>query len=281
MKNKLKNISIISLMLAVLTSSANAVGLDAKKIYNKGVTYSKERKYDEAVLEFKKAIAVDPKFTDAYYNLGSIYVYQKETGKAIEVFEILLSINPNDSGALYKLACIYYNKGNLQKAENYLQRVSRSASNFGKVQNMLKDIYEKTGRIYRTEPGYQPPPKDTYKNVYKDFKGPTGIAKDSLGNIYVANFAENSLIQINEHDQRRTILDGKPLDGPIGLVIDNLDNIYVANYFGGDVIKISPKGKITTIIKSIKKPYYLFIDDDNMLYISEQGTNTVIKLKIF
>ena len=69
------------------------------------------------------------------------------------------------------------------------------------------------------------------------------------------------------------------LNGPIDIEADGDGNIYVANYNTDNIVKISPSGTITQLLGNVKKPYCLHINGD-MLFISSQGTNTVIRYKL-
>ncbi len=50
-----------------------AGGLDIKKINEKGIEYGKKGMYDEAIKEFQRVVAADPKVANAHYNLGLAY----------------------------------------------------------------------------------------------------------------------------------------------------------------------------------------------------------------
>jgi DNA-binding beta-propeller fold protein YncE len=72
---------------------------------------------------------------------------------------------------------------------------------------------------------------------------------------------------------------GEDIKGPIGIAVDKFDNLYVANYVKGNILKISQKGA-KEVIATVKNPYFLTIKDD-MLFVSEQISNTVLKFKLY
>lgn len=45
----------------------------AKVHNNLGIVYKKFGRYEEAISQYKKALAIDPDYAGAYYNLGLIY----------------------------------------------------------------------------------------------------------------------------------------------------------------------------------------------------------------
>ena len=68
--------------------------------YNLGVIYTEKELYDEAIVEFEKALEVRPDDAYAHYNLGIIYSqYEINERKAVEHFQKYLKVAPNDKDA--------------------------------------------------------------------------------------------------------------------------------------------------------------------------------------
>ncbi|MDD3012814.1 MAG: tetratricopeptide repeat protein [Candidatus Gastranaerophilales bacterium] len=288
---------LIIILIIALTylwaNSSYAYDPDAVRSYNQGVDLSKNGNYQEAVLLFRKAITTDPSFTDAYYNLGSLYEYLGNKDKALESYEELVKRDSNDDETVYKVGYIYFQRTNYKKALDYLSLVSSSSTKYIESQRLIKKANLKISELNAVQKASQtiaaktapkkveiPAKKELSKVVIKSFNGPTGITKDSKDNLYVANYIENSVVQISPNGKRTLIAKGAPINGPIGLAADYSGNIYVASYLSNEIVKINPQGKIISVLKGINKPYYIYIDKSGILYISEQGTNTVIKLKI-
>lgn len=293
--NKSFKLLVIAFVLALAFLRANAsfaYDPEAVKSYNQGVDFSKEGNYQEAILLFRKSITIDPSFTDAYYNLGSLYEFLGNNDKALEAYEELVKTDPSDDDTAYKVGTIYFLKNNYKKALTYLSLVSSGNSRYVESQKLMKRANLKISELNAAQkasakaPVKVPPKvakpvkKELSKVVLKNFNGPTGITKDFSGNLYVANYVENSIIQIAPDGKRKVLITGNPISGPIGLAADSAGNIYVASYLSNAIIKVNPQGKILSVLKGINKPYYIYIDKSGILYISEQGTDTVIKLKI-
>jgi len=66
--------------------------LDANFYYNFGQQYSEEGKYDHAILNYAKAIAINPKYVDAYCNRGLAYLYNFQYENAIADFNKALEL---------------------------------------------------------------------------------------------------------------------------------------------------------------------------------------------
>jgi Tfp pilus assembly protein PilF len=112
------------------------------------------------------------------------------------------------------------------------------------------------------------------------FSAPSGLTFDRLGNLYVANFTSNTVDRISADGTRMQFSSGSNLKGPIGLAADDSGNIYVANYDGGTVARISPAGVSTIIGTGFKQPYYLTLDKEGNLFVSQQIDNSVVRLTL-
>jgi len=112
------------------------------------------------------------------------------------------------------------------------------------------------------------------------FSAPSGLTFDRLGNLYVANYTSNTVDRISADGTRMQFSSGSNLKGPIGLAADDSGNIYVANYDGGTVARISPAGVSTIIGTGFRQPYYLTLDREGNLFVSQQIDNSVVRLTL-
>jgi len=79
--------------------------------YNQGLGYYYKGDHDLAILEFTKAIAINPRFAMAYNNRGWEYLRKDEYDLAISDFNKSIEIKPNDAGAYLNRAAAYSKKG--------------------------------------------------------------------------------------------------------------------------------------------------------------------------
>ena len=97
----------------------------------RGGAYMRLKKYDEAMIEFKKAISINPNRGEFYNNLGWIYFIKSNLEKAIELFlksiELFYKVYENSSyiqiDSYIGLIISYYKKGCLDKTKQYLDKV--------------------------------------------------------------------------------------------------------------------------------------------------------------
>jgi len=285
-------LTVLTIFSAVFSDISYAYDVYAAKAYNQGVDLTKKGQYKEAVELFRKATAIDPNFIDAYFNLGSIYEYLGDTDKALEIFDILLVKNPKDYETALKAAVLANKKKDYKKAIKYLAYIPNDDAKYTEAQDLYKTVIKSQEEVSANDlsssqtsnvtPAVPPPNKPiASKLILTGFQGPTGVASDNKGNLYIANYVTNTIIQITPDNKRTVYYKGTPVNGPVGLAVDAYQNVYVANYLSNEIIKITPAKKVSVILKAVKKPYYLYFDDaKGTLYISEQGTNTVIRLKV-
>jgi tetratricopeptide (TPR) repeat protein len=82
----------------------------------------------EAIEEFKKAVALDPKLSRAHYYLGLTYLLKDGTSRfndAAEEFKIALDLNPDDYFANYYLGIIHLKERRLEPAISLLEKACR------------------------------------------------------------------------------------------------------------------------------------------------------------
>ena len=94
----------------------------AKDHNQKGVTYSEQGQYDLAILEFNKALEIDPGSPEAYNNRGITYSKKDQFDSAISDFSKALDIDPKDTKVLYNRGLTYAIEGQFDLALSDLKK---------------------------------------------------------------------------------------------------------------------------------------------------------------
>jgi tetratricopeptide (TPR) repeat protein len=136
--------------------------------YLLGRTYLELKKYDKAKKHYEKVIELWPDHTNAYYGLFTIYAKLKQPDKAKEYMAIFKKLNNRDIDvmqhrdkadiniaaapkALAELAVdaekLYRERGDLQKAEELLKRVTTIDPLNTKCLERLASLYQMSNRI--------------------------------------------------------------------------------------------------------------------------------------
>jgi tetratricopeptide (TPR) repeat protein len=74
--------------------------------------YEKKGMLDEALSEFKQAIALDPDYARAHYNLATVYAEKERWDEAIREYTRAIELKPDYADTHNNLAVAYGVKGN-------------------------------------------------------------------------------------------------------------------------------------------------------------------------
>ncbi len=256
---------------------AAEIPLDAKLEYNQGVDYYKLGLYDKAIQSFREAVSIYPDYIDAYYNLATILDYTNQYSEALSVFKQILLRNPNDYESVFKAAQICAKLGDYNNVKAYVNIIPATSEYYKPARALVEKLSIKTN----TQTPAANPKSNIAKTVgiYENIVSPTGITSDFRGNIYIATFTDNTILKITPEGDRIVFVKNPKLSGPISLASDSVGNIYVANYNANNVLKITPEGNVDILLDNVSKPYGLHVNND-LLFISSQGSNSVIRHKI-
>ena len=110
-----------------------------------GRAYRQSGLLPEAAAEFKKAIALDPRFPRAHYYLGITYLLdggQSKMDEALAEFQIEVAANPDEFFANYYLGVVYIFQRKWDLAVTFLQKAST-------IQPNNPDPYFQLGQAYQ------------------------------------------------------------------------------------------------------------------------------------
>jgi tetratricopeptide (TPR) repeat protein len=69
---------------------------------------------DNAIVNYKKALELNPQKVEAYYNLGNSYCTKENFNDAIDYYTKAISLDPMHEPAVYNLGYAYHRVGDLQ-----------------------------------------------------------------------------------------------------------------------------------------------------------------------
>lgn len=107
-------ISLLLLLVSFITFSFSAFATPQED-YNKANAFYAEGKYDEAITVYEALIEKDELSTFIYYNLGNAYYKKNEITLAILNYERALKLQPDNEDALFNLNMA--NKNTIDKIE--------------------------------------------------------------------------------------------------------------------------------------------------------------------
>lgn len=107
----------------------------AQRAVTRGLDLFGEQKYDDAIKEFRRAIALVPNSSlalDAYKQIGQSYTQKNDAEGAIAAYKQAISFDPNDSETRIALGNIYYFDDRYSEAQKEYEqavRIDPSAAN--------------------------------------------------------------------------------------------------------------------------------------------------------
>ena len=107
--------------------------------------------------------------------------------------------------------------------------------------------------------------------------GPTGVAIDSSGNIYIADAGNNAVKEWNATSQQVTTLVSSGLNNPYGVAVDGSGNVYIADV-GNNAVKEwnASTQQVTTLVSSgLSSPVAVAVDATGNVYIVDDGNNAI------
>jgi len=111
----------------------------------RGNTEKKEGKLNEAIADYDKTIALNPKDDDAYYNRGIIYAAMGILKYAIADYTRAIALNPKQPDTYNNRGWAYYRTGDTQSAIADFRQAIAINSMYAEAYNNLGWVYDQSG----------------------------------------------------------------------------------------------------------------------------------------
>lgn len=122
---------------------------------NRGDAYSSSGNYRQAIMDYNKAIEINPKDADAYYNIGNAYNALGEYPSAISNYTAAIKLNPQHAQAYNNRGSIYSNTGNYQEAVRDFMTAVKINPGYAKAYYNLGSAYSKSGNPESARSSYE------------------------------------------------------------------------------------------------------------------------------
>lgn len=134
-------------------SKAKKIEIQGRKHNYLGGKYIKEKKFDEAEVEFLKAIEIYPADRRNYTNLGVVYLNKNEIPQAIEMMAKAIEIDNKYIRGYYNLGTILLKNGYFQQAVNVFEKSLEIDSKNADTDDILKNLSVAQDNLeqYKTE----------------------------------------------------------------------------------------------------------------------------------
>lgn len=108
---------------------------------------------------------------------------------------------------------------------------------------------------------------------------PSGLAEDSKGNVYVANYGDNTITKLYPKSTLNPVVKVIPVDsGPRGIAVDSRDKVFVACYTANIIDEIVNDALVNKI-ECMFGPRDLVCDHYDRIWVAVYGSNRVSMIK--
>jgi tetratricopeptide (TPR) repeat protein len=136
---------------AELTSADALATKPDEKLYVaflRGALDDRQKRYDEAEAEFRKALVIDPQNATILNYLGYMLADRGvRLPEALTLIRKAVDLDPQNGAFLDSLGWVYYKSGQYSLAEENLRKANERMSTDPTVHDHLGEVYEKTGNL--------------------------------------------------------------------------------------------------------------------------------------
>ncbi|MBZ5623342.1 MAG: tetratricopeptide repeat protein [Acidobacteriia bacterium] len=113
----------VFLAVLILAACSRDPATEKAAFLTSGEKYAKAGKYQEAVIEFRNAIEIDPRSAEAHYQLASAYLKLKATPQAYRELLTTVELDPQNSEAQLQLATLFISGRKYDEAQKAAEKV--------------------------------------------------------------------------------------------------------------------------------------------------------------
>jgi tetratricopeptide (TPR) repeat protein len=114
----------------------------------RGALDDRQKRYDEAETEFRKALAIDPQNATILNYLGYMLADRGvRLPEALTMIRKAVDLDPQNGAFLDSLGWVYYKSGQYALAEENLRKANERMNTDPTVHDHLGEVYEKTGNL--------------------------------------------------------------------------------------------------------------------------------------
>ena len=136
---------------AELNSAETLASKPDEKLYVlflRGTLYDRQKQYDEAEAQFRKALALDPQNPTILNYLGYMLAERGvRLPEALTMIRKAVELDPQNGAFLDSLGWAYYKSGQYALAEENLRKANARINSDPTVHDHLGEVYEKTGNL--------------------------------------------------------------------------------------------------------------------------------------
>jgi tetratricopeptide (TPR) repeat protein len=144
----IRTIGMVVLLACVLSPAwgAPAADTEAKSLYDEGVELNKQRRYDEAIEKFTRAVTASLDTHQYHQTLVMTYIATSHGPQAIRWYQELAAAHPKNAVVHYWLGRLYLQRQSMDDAIREFQEAGRLAPNDEHAFISLGHVYLRVGK---------------------------------------------------------------------------------------------------------------------------------------
>ncbi|MHB8652822.1 MAG: tetratricopeptide repeat protein [Terriglobia bacterium] len=120
---KLFRLAILAFVIVILTNCSRDPNVRKLKYYNSATQYFEKGKYNEASIELRNAIRIDPRYADAHFLISQTYLKMGLVNEGIQELRTTVDLAPQNWKAQIDLGNMFYMARQFDKANEKAQMV--------------------------------------------------------------------------------------------------------------------------------------------------------------
>ncbi len=114
----------------------------------RATVYDRDKQYDQAEVQYRKALAIDPDNANVLNDLGFMLADRSmKLPEALKMIQRAVELDPQNGAYLDSLGWVYFKLGQYTQAEEYLHKAIDRTSSDPSIHDHLADVLEKTGHL--------------------------------------------------------------------------------------------------------------------------------------
>ena len=120
-----------------------------------GIVLSNQKKFNEAVINFRKSIKINPNYAQGYSNLGAELFKLKKVDESINILNQAIKINPNFAEPYFRLGVIFKQLNKTNESILCYQKAIQIKPDYVSAHNNLGNVFKEIGKIEEAIKSYE------------------------------------------------------------------------------------------------------------------------------
>ena len=145
----LRPLSFFALLafLVLLAGCSRDPSVRKQKFFESGQVYFQQGKLDEAAIEFRSALGVDPAFADAHYQLALVLLRKQQWSRANQELARVLDLQPENYSAHSEIARLLIAAGDFSQAQEHVDWLLKASPNDARSHGAAADLLAAKGNF--------------------------------------------------------------------------------------------------------------------------------------